>query len=66
MNFDYGVPEHSVTVPVFDKGSQCANYHCIFGFTQMCFHFFLKVNAIYRQTVASNLNCTIVGLLLIR
>jgi len=32
MNFDYGVPEHSVTVPVFDKGSQCASCRCIFWF----------------------------------
>jgi hypothetical protein len=32
MNFAYGVPECSVTIPVFDKGSQCANYQCIFGF----------------------------------
>ena len=32
MNFDHGVPEHSVTVPVFDKGSQCACLIVLFGF----------------------------------
>jgi hypothetical protein len=32
MNFDCGVSEHSVTVSVFDKGNQCANYQSIFWF----------------------------------
>jgi len=32
MNYDYGVPEHNVTISVFDKGSHCANFQCIFWF----------------------------------
>ena len=29
MNFSYGVPGDSVTISVFDQGSQCANYQSI-------------------------------------
>jgi hypothetical protein len=57
MYFDYGVPEYSVTISVFHMGSQCANYQKYFlvlKFTQKCFRFFLKVNTIYRQTLANN------------
>jgi len=32
MNFNYGVPGDSVTISVFDKGSQCANCQSTFCF----------------------------------
>lgn len=32
MNFNYGVPEHNVTISVLHTGSQFSNYQSIFGF----------------------------------